>query len=439
MPENSGPDVDPADWPRERHGTVEIARHPRWTRLAGDEDTMVLAYPAVSPGTFRPNVVVRRKTTSGSLAALAAQGIAGVLGGIDGAHCLSNDRGEVAGRPARGQLFVYHAAEHSVLVDRWLFFAGTDAVEVSAQYTVEQQEDMAGLLPTMLAQCSVEDAEPAGGSAMPEPLAEPRLDAFVSRAPERNAESVAKVSVLQPYRAAGPVLSDAALQLVMDQAGRPRLGRLQLLAQPGLAAELVAAGLMEPDGAFTEAFGLLTLPFRQRRLHIRVEGAYGTRATQLDLWVGGGGAMVAARPSHAQLVVGREEGAVPPGAARVEAVREASIPGTIAAWAGLGPAWTALGNIDRVPLPLFRERLAAGAELPDGADAATARMWEQPWFAWRFTLPEHGMQRAWLNAGDAGHYATGTTDDGAMMMQPTPSAHVWRTMSQETGAALQLR
>lgn len=55
-------------------------------------------------------------------------------------------------------------------------------------------------------------------------------------------------------------------------------------------------------------------------------------------------------------------------------------------------------------------------------------------------MPDLGMQRSWLNAGDAGHFATGATDEGRhLMIQPTPSAHVWKTMSQEIGLALNLR
>lgn len=421
---------------REQLDTVSLPLPRDWVRLESTADSMVLAYPEVAVGSFRPNIVVRSRPTSGSLTALGAQGLAGMLGGISGSHCISHDRGEIAGRPARNQLFTFSADQHTVLVDRWMLFAGANAIEISAQYTVEQQEDIAPLFAAVLGGTTVGDVRPVG--AMPPPLREPPVDDYLLEVSGIRAESLDRVSRIQPYRPAGPVVSDSAFRMVLEHAGQRRLGKMQMLAAVGECAELVAAGLMEPDGAFTEAFGLLSVPVQSARRRFVVEGQYGTQPTQLDAWAGGGGVLVATRASHAQLVLGQESMAVPPGSVRVDVVREGGLPGAIAAWAGLGPAWSVLGRVDRVPVGDFEARLEGAGGPPQKADRPLLRMWEQPWFAWRFRMPDLDMERSWLNAGAAGHFAIGRTSGEAMMVQATPSAHVWKTMSQEIGLALQL-
>lgn len=421
---------------RERFGPVSLPVPEDWVRLASAAEAMVLAYPDVAEGGFRPNIVVRSRPTSGSLPGLGAQSLAGMLGGISGSHCISHDRGEVDGRPARNQLFTFSADRHTVLVDRWVFFAGAHAVEIAAQYTVEQQEDILPVFSMVLAGIIVEDVPPEG--AMPEPMREPAVDPYLLEVSGIRAESLDRVSASQPYRPVGPVVSDAAFQLILDHAGERRLGKMQIVAAASQCAELVAAGLMESDGTFTKAFDVLSLPLRSARRRFVVEGHYGTQTTQLDAWAGGGGVLVATRASHAQLVLGEERNAVPPGSVQLDVIREGGLPGAIAAWAGLGPAWSVLGRIDRVPMKAFEARLEGTGGPPREADRPLRRMWEQPWFAWRFRMPDLDMERAWLNAGSAGHFAIGRTSGDAMMLQATPSAHVWKTMSQEIGLALQL-
>lgn len=431
--------TDPMTWPRETHGPVTLPRPADWTRLDHARDgqaTMVLAHPEVPAGHYRPTIVVRAQPTSGSLPALGAQGIAGMLGGVPGSHCMAHDRGTVAGTPARGQLFVFDGGSHTVVVDRWLFFAGADAVEVSAMCTVEQQEQVSPVLSAVLAGVGLTERSPGG--AMPEPLRDPPRDPFLQRRSGLDVESLGKVHRAQPYRPVGPVLSDDAFRLALDHIGQRRIGRTLLAGQPNEGAELVAARLMEPDGTLTRAFEMIAAPRAEERRHIRIEGVYGTQHTQLDAWAGNGSVLVASRASHAQLVHGHQEHAVPPGSVRLEVVREGSLPLVIAAWAGLAPAWTVMGSVDRLPMDVFMQRLEGGGHPPANADDVLLRLWEQPWFAWRFTMPDLGMQRSWLNAGEAGHFATGRTPEGEMMIQPTPSGHVWKTMSQEIGLALHL-
>ncbi|MBM6620311.1 hypothetical protein JTF08_01680 [Micrococcaceae bacterium RIT802] len=429
-------EFDVRAWPHERLKGVSLPVPRDWVRLNSAADTMVLSYPEVTVGTFKPNIVVRSLPTSGSLPALGAQALAGILGGIPGSHCISHDRGEIAGRPARGQLFTFSADDYNVLVDRWVFFAGADAVEIAAHYTVEQQEDIAPLFAAVLGGAGVEDVLEHG--PMPEPMREPPIDGYLKETSGIRAEDLGRIPLLQPYRPVGPMLTDDAFRLVLEHAGQQQMMKARMLSAAGECAELVAAGLMEPDGTFTPAFAIISVPLREVRRRFVVEGRYGTQTTQLDAWAGGGGVLVATRASHAQLVWGNEEHAVPPGSVRLEIVREGSLTGVVAAWAGLGPAWSVLGRVDQVAPGAFEARLEGAGGPPEDADRPLRRMWEQPWFAWRFSMPGLDMERSWLNAGTAGHFAIGHTSAETMMVQATPSAHVWKTMSQEIGLALQL-
>jgi hypothetical protein len=428
----------PSTWPRVTLGPVTLPSPPSWERSEVRDDTLVLAHPRPRAGVYRPTIVVRAQPTSGSLPALGAQGIAGMIGGVPRSHCLANDRGQVADRPARGQLFAFDGGDHTVLVDRWLLMVGADAVEIGAMYEVSQQEDIEPVLAAVLGEAVFTEREPAG--AMPEPLRQPPLDDFLRNRSGIEAESVARVGQAQPYRPQGPVLSDAAFRLVLDHAGRSKIGRMHLAGNPRLGAELVAAGLLEPRGRFTPALLDLLAPLAAAKRHFRVEGSYGaTGTTQLDAWTDGAHALVASRPSHAQLVHGATGHLVPEASVRLELVRASSLPVVIAAWAGLAPAYTVLGRTDRLPMGLFQDRLEGSGHPPEDADDVLLRMWDQPWFTWRFSMPDLGMQRSWLNAGDAGHFAIGQVDEGrTMMVQPTPSRHVWTTMSQEIGLALNL-
>ncbi len=434
------PEHDPSTWRRVRTGAVDVPVPPRWEQLNGPSHTVVLRHPELDDRTFHPTITLRSQPTSASLPALAAQGVAGVIGGLPGARLLSHDRGEIDGRPARGQVYAYDAGEHTICAERWLLIAGAHAVEITTQCTVEQVEDISPLLTAVLGVTTITDG-PAGPGPMPESLPEPRRDEFLARRSGLDVESLDRVSTQQPYAPVGPVLSDGAFRFCLQHAGRERIGRMDLLASPQAAAELVGVGLMEPDGDLAPAFRILGLPLAGAREVARIEGEYLGQPSQLDAWLGGGGVSIASRASHAQLVHGDSEHAVPPGSVRVDVVREASLPLAIAAWAGLGPAWSVMSTVDSVPVRLFDERLRRGPEVPapEGADEPMRRMWAEPWFLWRLVIPGLDRDLAWLNAGAAGQYRVGRLEDGSMRMMVEPAGYVWDTLVREIGILAHVR
>lgn len=431
---------DPSTWRRERRGALDIPVPPRWETLEQPFGVMTLRHPELDSETFHPTIAVRSEPTSASLPALGAQGIAGIVGGLPGARLLAHDRGEVDGRPARGQVYAYDAGEHTIVAERWLLVAGAHAVEITAQCTVEQVEDIQPLVAVVLAHATVSEAS-AGSGPMPEPLAEPRRDQFLARCSGLDVETLDRMPSVQPYTPGGPQLSDDAFRFCLQHAGRERIGRMDLLASPGAAAELVGVGLMEPDGTVAPAFTLLGLPLASSRETVRVEGDHLGHVSQLDAWMGGGGVSIASRASYAQLVHGESEHAVAPGSVRMNVVREASLPLAIAAWAGLGPAWSVMSATDRIPARLFEDRLRRGPEVPapEGADEPMRRMWAEPWFLWRLVMPGLDRDLAWLNAGAAGQYRVGRLEDGSLRMVVEPAGYVWDTLVREIGILAHVR
>lgn len=430
----------PASWPLLGRGAAAVPRPPDWEVVEDAPQMLVLKHPPVDEETFHPTIVVRSMPTSASLPALAAQAIAGVIGGMPGARLLAHDRGEVDGRPARGQVYAYDAGLHTIVAERWLILAGAHAVEVTAQCTVAQLEDMEPLFRAVLDHTRLTESAPSGGP-MPEPMREPTRDGFLAARSGLDVESLDRVSAAQPYRPVGPVLSDEAFRLALDHAGRPAMERSRAYVDHRTAAELVASGLMDPDGTFTDAFRLMSLPLVSARQTLRVEGVHRDVSTQLDVWLGGGGATVVSRASHAQLVHGDTEHAVPEGSVRVDVLREESVPLAIAGWAGLGPAWTVVTGQDGIPVDLFQARLERGPEVgpPDGADDALLRMWAEPWFAWRVVMPGLERELSWLGAGAAGQLRIRGVQDGQMRLVAEPSGYVWTTLVRETGILARVR
>lgn len=430
----------PSTWPLLTHGAATVPRPPDWVEVDEGPEVLVLRHPWVDEATFHPTIVVRSMPTSASLAALGAQGVAGVVGGMPGARLLAHDRGEIDGRPARGQVYAYDAGLHSIVAERWLALAGAHAVEITAQCTVGQLEDMEPLFRAVLDHASLTESAAVSGP-MPEPVREPTRDGFLAARSGLDVETLDRVSAAQPYSPVGPVLSDAAFRLVLEHVGLPAMERSRAFAEHRVAAELVATGLMDPDGAFTESFRLLTLPLSRSRETVRVEGVHLGGSTQLDVWLGGGGATVVSRASHAQLVHGDTGHAVPEGSVRVDVLREESVPLAIAAWAGVGPAWTVVTGEDRIPVDLFQARLDRGPEVgpPEGSDDALLRVWAEPWFAWRVVMPGLERELSWLGAGAAGPLRIRGVRDGRMHLLAEPSGYVWTTLVREIGILAQLR
>ena len=88
-----------------------------------------------------------------------------------------------------------------------------------------------------------------------------------------------------------------------------------------------------------------------------------------------------------------------------------------------------LDSLAGIGRSLFERRiLDPDIEPPAEADAGLRRMWREPWFVWVATIGRNGFRRGFVNAGAAGHYLFGITNDGGVQLAPQSSSVVWHTL-----------
>lgn len=271
----------------------------------------------------------------------------------------------------------------------------------------------------------------APAAAPTEELPEPQRDEFMATV-GYDVERVSRIGATQPFSSHGPVVSEAVMQFLLDHRDGKKLEKLQLLGMGKLRSELLDAGLLEPHGHLTDWFGFHARALEQSPHLIQIEGHFGTISTSLTLWMGGEQVLVAVGPSYAQVVLGSKDGAIDPEKVRLDVVSPAQIAGTVASWVGLAPAWTVQSETDRVDLGSFSGRMEGFAPVPDAGDSALARLWAEPWLAWRMTAEATELARGWLNAGAAGHYAMGADGDD-MVLSAEPSLRAWQALFQDVG------
>jgi len=424
-----------AGWVERSIGVVGISLPGDWDVISDGGETVVLGHQGAPDGVFSPNTVIRQSPTGSSLTSLASNAIATTIAAFDGSHFIANDIAELDSHPARAQVFTYDAGGFSIVVDRRLAVVGNLGIEITTSFTVGQSE-LLSTIADVIASNVVIDRAVALAVAAPtadqtEQLPEPRRDEFMATV-GYDVERVSRIGTAQPFSSRGPVVSESVVQFVLDHHDGKKLGKLQLLGMGRMRAELLDAGLLEPNGQLTDRFGFYACALEQAPHVIQIEGHYGAVSTSLTLWMGDEQVLVAAGPSYAQLVLGIQEDAIDPEKIRLDVVTPAQIAGTVASWVGLAPAWTVQSEPDRIDLGTFSGRMEGFAPIPDAGDAALARLWAEPWFAWRMTAEATGLARGWLNAGAAGHYAMGV-DGSSMVLAAEPSLRAWQALLQDVG------
>jgi hypothetical protein len=128
-----------AEWVTESAARLSLPRLRHWERLEERQAAMVLAHPAVPYGVFRPNLVVRIEPADGAtMTRLSTAALASTMKVWDDVHVIANDEALKGGLRGRKQKFVYQVRDQTVCVDRWLWLAAGDAVEMTASYSVDQ-------------------------------------------------------------------------------------------------------------------------------------------------------------------------------------------------------------------------------------------------------------------------------------------------------------
>jgi hypothetical protein len=240
-------------------------------------------------------------------------------------------------------------------------------------------------------------------------------------------EDLAGLAEGQGYFSTGPWLSAEAASVLVNSA-QPRFGKAAALRRPHLAREFNSWGFTDSRGVYTADTWFFRHVVQTAQTTARIDGWHQGKRTSLQLWVGRRWTAVVAASSARALLLGYESGT---GGSMVQldvagAEDAASI---MAAWAGLGPAWTVAVPARQVPRPHFERRiLDPRTPPPEGADPQLLRMWGEPWFVWVVTIGAGRFRRGFVNAGAAGHYLFGLNNDGGVQLAPQSSTLVWHTL-----------
>lgn len=419
---------------RELAAGLLVPRPGDWEQQDGPEGSVVLAHPPVPAGNFRPNLVIRRSAADGiTLPRLSTAALAGILV-LPGTHIVSSELWrqplEPEGGLVEGRLhrFVRAAEGQVVCVDRWLFSDAVDTIEATASYALEQHTGMRSLFEDMVFQLRRAAAPPpaTGGTSASVAAGEPRLDEAASLALRTPVEDLSPLRGAQPYRARGRVLGPESLSLLLSMANRDALGRFDAAGAKEAVAELRVREIL--DGRrLTPAGQELTRPLRALRAQFTVSSVRPEGSTGLDMWLGGGAALIAAGPAPSAA----ETPPIPAGSCEVLAADAAAVPMFLAKWLPLVPAWSLGQHPLRLSGDLFNRRLTAGpgVEPPEGLGEAELRMWAQPWMGWNVEHVHSGRRLGWVFAGDAGPFlAVADPHSGEVVLEPEPVSGVWDTL-----------
>lgn len=240
-------------------------------------------------------------------------------------------------------------------------------------------------------------------------------------------EELAGLADGQGYFSTGPWLSAEAASVLVNSA-QHRFGKAAALRRPHLAREFSSWGFTDPRGVYTADTRFFRYAVQTAQTTARIDGWHRGKRTSLQLWVGRRWTAVIAGTSARALLAGYESGA---GGSMVQldVVGVEDTASTMAAWAGLSPAWTVAAPAAKVPRPHFERRiLDPRTPPPEGADPQLRRMWGEPWFVWVATIAAGRFRRGFVNAGAAGHYLFGLDYDGGVQLAPQSSSVVWHTL-----------
>lgn len=431
----------PAGWVRRDFGALHVALPEEWGAVEAPDVTAAFAHPEVPGLEFRPNVVFRETSYASSLAALAAYSLATSRALFNQCHFISHDEVEVDGSEARRQRFTYEGGGMSLVVERFIVVRGGYALEITTtapiQLAYEVSEGNAFMLGTLVWDRRREPHGPGPADADPRTgVREPTYDAWLTELAGHPIEDLSKLPAVQVFSSEGPLLDEKTSEFLLQQRNRHRLGRFDLLSHRDAVEQLSAAGLMDAEGRFEPTLEMMFDALRDPEFTITVDGRHGGVNTTLRIFAGAGRALVLAGAPASELVHGAGAGErTREGSARLDLIQTEAIPGLIAAWVGVGPAWSVAGNVTLLAAGEFMRGCDGPLTAPPEADAASRRLFEQPWFAWNFEIEGTEFKRSWLNAGSAGHYAVGALEDGGTELSPVPSAQVWDVLLQEIGAA----
>jgi hypothetical protein len=410
-----------------------------WQRLDIPGAEVALAGPATTAAAdgsmFRPSftVIVAAAAPDADVRTLATQAVAGVRAAIPTAHVLAYDVWPLPdGHPGghgRRLLLTFQQDAVPLVVRQWIAVADGVVTTVTATTSVTQHLGLERALDDLAAQALSAPPDPgavarsAAGVDVPVPplgadAPLPRLDPYLA---DDGLEDLSRIGPSQPFASDGPRIAGVDVDVLAAAVAGP---------QDDPPAALVAAGLLDADGALTPEGTAVARVLAAPTGRVRVESGRGRAPLTLDVYARDGVAVAVATASPASLVEAPHGDDLLAAATSVQLdmLDTAAVPGLVAAWVGLAPAWSLATEPAELPEELVTTRVdAPEVPPPPGADAHLRHVWDQPWTLWTLRSGT-GDGVAYVNAGRCGQLALTAAEGDAVGLAAVPSAQVWSTL-----------
>lgn len=342
--------------------TFEATQHP--------EADLVLRHRS-RPAGFRPNLVLTSVETPASLTDASMVAMRAATVQHPGAQLISCDTWDAADAEstprARRIRFAYHADDRlDVLVSKWVWATGHHHVHLSASCLPSQAGEFEPVFAWVAARLRP-TAPPADVLRAAESVGEAAIEGTLTETVGFPLEDLRQLDPVR-FRSRGPLVSDAALRMLGTAASRYRIGApLGGLSRSDRnasdAALLRTAGWIDDRSRVTELGSATAEALTANRHVLTVQMRRAARTSTLHVYAGMRGALVVHAPSLAEATGGE-------GLRHALFVSPEQVPGLVAAWIGVGPAW-AVSDPDGETIP--------SAQLARHLDAAVADGAPEPW------------------------------------------------------------
>ncbi|HEY4614839.1 MAG TPA: hypothetical protein VIG75_05210 [Citricoccus sp.] len=433
-----------APWGQHRLGGLAYAVPDGWTVQESTPGRLTVHVAPEQAGEdsdgHRPVLVATVEPCSVTAAQYSTQTMSDMMAHLPLLHVLDVARWAPPGvDPVQGRRieFLHAAGGASLHAVQYVFVDGGTAASVTVTCSERHVPDWDEVLWAMGDSVRVLGPTTHTTPEGPRPAGMPRLAEYASVRYGAPLEALRVVAAEQPFRAAGPVLSDDAAALLLDLAtgrgagtGRPaaRAGRIAPHLDAAPLEELVRAGVADTDGRLTAQGHTVVGPLRNPVGRATLSAHHGGEESRLALFHGRDGqALLLGQPPLATARGGRETGPRGGGGTHLELLPVWLTPSVAAAWVGLGPAWTTDAEAVPVAFAEFDRRIRKVTDPPRGLPTSLAVAWSEPWVVWQ--AAGDGGSATYLGAGESGHHLVESDGAGQVLLTPVPARNVYRHLA----------
>lgn len=397
------------------------------------ENYAVFVKPQEGTSFFTTNVIVRvlPRRAQASTAWYSTAALGADKGLLHECRFVSDDLWDTEHGVGRMHVVLHRKGLVQVVGHRWLLPAGENLIEVTASYSLDHAIQEEPLVRAMVSALEIDATASAAGDAADLPGHEPRTDEAMSVVAGEPVEDLRRLQSVNRWNFHGPVLPAETIEFMIGAADRERgFGLLEIGRFRSDIDALQGIGLMDGRGRWTELGYQVTDAFRSRRFYAQVTLRAARSESRLDVYGGSIMATMITGPGYHSLLEGES---FDPASRPHELMGLTTVPGAVAQWVGLNPAWT-LGSEVTMDAAEFYSVLRDGGPVANPASVCPPgfeAFWSEPWVEWTVGVAEIERAVRFVNAGSAGQFAVEDLDDGMRVrLTPAPSYSVWQELVQ---------